>query len=640
MIADGDRRLLGLATTSVIGAAIFLVAYAGGGYALTTRAIFAIALWWLLAAGVAVGLVPLSFSRGAMVLGGLFAAFAAWASASLVWTADRESSFNEFNRTSLYLAVLTTAMLMGSRTNVGRWADGLCLGVVAIAIYALSSRLLPNLVESGPEIELFLPSAASRLSFPVGYWNGLGILVSFGYPLCVRAAMVMRSRGTRALAGGVIPLLTAVIYLTSSRGAVATALVGIAVFLLASDRRWAASGIIAAGSVGSIFAVLVLVQRSTLVDGPLGSPSAIDEGRAAALLLVVATLATAGLLMFGEALLPGRRAPSWLSRRVVLGSMVVLATVGVVLAHPLERFESFRRIPSATEIDGSGFATAHLLSGNGNGRWQFWSAALDQFQSSPLHGEGAGSYESWWLEHASFPYFVKNAHSLYLEVLGELGAVGLLLLSAALISGVVIAASRAARLRGAPRTAVAALAAVYVAFLAGAGIDWVWQVTVVGTVGIAALGVLGSGASAARQHRGNTRRPSWAVDAAFVVVASVLIVAQAIPWLAAAKIGDSQTAVAGGDLRSGIRHAREAQALQPWAATPYLQLALITEQQGDLDAARGWIGGAIARDSRDWRVWFVASRIQQASGLSQTAVSSFERARALNPRSPIFDDGS
>ena len=44
---------------------------------------------------------------------------------------------------------------------------------------------------------------------------------------------------------------------------------------------------------------------------------------------------------------------------------------------------------------------------------------MDQWKEYPLGGEGAGSYEHWWSQHASFTYFLKDAHSLYLEVLGE-----------------------------------------------------------------------------------------------------------------------------------------------------------------------------------------------------------------------------
>jgi hypothetical protein len=44
---------------------------------------------------------------------------------------------------------------------------------------------------------------------------------------------------------------------------------------------------------------------------------------------------------------------------------------------------------------------------------QFWTAAVDEWKDHPLRGLGAGSFEQWWSEHASFTNFVRDA-PLYL----------------------------------------------------------------------------------------------------------------------------------------------------------------------------------------------------------------------------------
>ena len=77
----------------------------------------------------------------------------------------------------------------------------------------------------------------------------------------------------------------------------------------------------------------------------------------------------------------------------------------------------------------------HLLSASSTGRWQFWKAAGEQFEEHPVVGDGAGSYEAWWAQHGSFAMFITDAHSLYLETLGELGVVGFALLLAAFVLG-------------------------------------------------------------------------------------------------------------------------------------------------------------------------------------------------------------
>ena len=101
----------------------------------------------------------------------------------------------------------------------------------------------------------------------------------------------------------------------------------------------------------------------------------------------------------------------------------------------------------------------------------------------------------------------------------------------------------------------------------------------------------------------------------------------------AAKTGGS---AAGGDNARAIEHARTARKLEPWASSPYLQLALAAEQAGDLGAARAWIDGATRRDPENWRPWLVEARIATEQGDIGAARRALGRAAALNPRSPLF----
>src|SRR6478752_3048859 len=161
--------------TVVVAGAVFIVAYDNGGYGLASRSVAGIALWWGIILGVGVGLLPLARRpREALVTGGLLAGFAVWTLASTAWAPSAEAAFNEFNRVSLYLGVFALAVLAGTRANVTRWVDGLGIGIVAIGLVALASRLFPHLF-STRELATFLPGAHARLSFPVGYWNGLAI---------------------------------------------------------------------------------------------------------------------------------------------------------------------------------------------------------------------------------------------------------------------------------------------------------------------------------------------------------------------------------------------------------------------------------------------------------------------------------
>ena len=66
-------------------------------------------------------------------------------------------------------------------------------------------------------------------------------------------------------------------------------------------------------------------------------------------------------------------------------------------------------------------------------------------------------------------------------------------------------------------------------------------------------------------------------------------------------------------------------------------LALVSEAAGDLPPSRIWIGEAVERNRRDWRLWLVAARIEAKLGRTRAAERSLRRAIALNPRSPLFE---
>jgi Tfp pilus assembly protein PilF len=84
--------------------------------------------------------------------------------------------------------------------------------------------------------------------------------------------------------------------------------------------------------------------------------------------------------------------------------------------------------------------------------------------------------------------------------------------------------------------------------------------------------------------------------------------------------------------------ADDARSLEPWAATPHVQLALLAEKDGDLTEARRHIEEALERDSREWSTWLVAARIQTKAGSIRAGRRSLRRAEALNPTSQLFED--
>jgi hypothetical protein len=630
--------------SGALAIAVFWIAYENGSSSLSARTVLAIAVWWAILLGVGLGFLPRArLDRGVLVVGALLAAFALETFASVFWATDAAGAFDEFDRTALYLGLFVLVALSVRQGELGRWVDGIAVGLAGIAGVALLSRLFPDLF-SPRGLPEFLPSTATRLSFPIGYWNGLGILMGMAVPPLLHMTVTGRSPLRRGLGVGLVPILACVVYFTSSRGGVLTGLVGTVVFLAAADRRWEVLGAVVAAGVGSVLAVAVLAPRTELVNGPLSSDAAHSQGRVAALLVLGCCLLSAATYLMAARLLGERRRPSPLVGRIVLG-VALLALVGAAVAlHPVRRFDEFKRIPGeGAAVPGGDFVRSHLLSGNGSGRWQFWSAAVEEFKSDPLAGRGAASYEAWWAKHATFTHFIRNAHSLYLETLGELGLIGFLLIGGAFVGTIAIGVRRVARAGPRERPTLAALTAVFVGFAFGAAIDWVWQITAIAGVGIVAMALVAAAEAPPREPAANVREPAertvrFALGAAALVCAWVVICAEAIPWLASIKLSESQAAVRRGDGDAAFTAAVDAKRIQPWAASPYLQLALVEEASGHLASARRWVGDAIDRDPQNWRLWLVAARLETKAGDIETAARTLDHAASLNPRSPLFAD--
>ncbi len=650
-----DRRPLGwpsvlvrdYGVTALVAIVVFLVAYDNGGFGESTRDTLAIVLWWVVILGVALGIVPLVRApREAVVTGGLLALFAVFTLASTGWAVDAAGAYAEFTRVALYVAVFALTVVASSRGNAGRWADGLALGIVAITVVALVSRLFPG---TFPEKDIlrFLPSGATRLSFPVGYWNGLAILIALGIPLLLRLAVIGRNPVVRGVALVPIPAIGATIYLTSSRAGVATAVVGALAFVLFTARRWAGTAALVVAGAGASAAVLALLGRDDLVNGPLGTAAASSQGKSAAL-IIGGVCVLAGLLYgIGCRAVSETPAPSSSVGWVLFGAAVVAAIVAIVAVHPIRRFEAFKN--PVVNLQDHNAVQAHLLSAGGNGRWQLWKSAIDEFDSKPVFGRGAGSYDAWWAQHGSLPLFVQDAHSLYAETLGELGIVGFLLLVGAFLSGLGTAVRRLLRTGEEERVTLAAVTAAFVAFAVAAAADWVWELTIVSVVAFACLS-LATGPATALATRPRFRRPGeglpirarigrYGLGAGVVFAGLLLICAIAIPLLAGARIQDSKEAAGRGDLGAAISAARDARAIEPWSAEPDLQLALVEEQGGDYSSARRWITRAISRDATDWRLWYIRARLESKVGAIRAARRSIEKAKSLNPRSPVLGGG-
>ena len=75
---------------------------------------------------------------------------------------------------------------------------------------------------------------------------------------------------------------------------------------------------------------------------------------------------------------------------------------------------------------------------------------------------------------------------------------------------------------------------------------------------------------------------------------------------------------------------------QPWAASGYLQRALVLEHAGLLGRAALDARRATQKEPTNWQTWLILGRIEAERGRESAALEAARRARALNPRSPLF----
>ena len=85
-----------------------------------------------------------------------------------------------------------------------------------------------------------------------------------------------------------------------------------------------------------------------------------------------------------------------------------------------------------------------LTSFRSNGRVAQWEVAWRAFEGAPVAGTGAGTYRVEWEEAREQTGEIQDAHGLFVEMLGELGLPGLLLLLVAVGTPIALALRRLA----------------------------------------------------------------------------------------------------------------------------------------------------------------------------------------------------
>ena len=298
-----------------------------------------------------------------------------------------------------YLGALLLGMMVhrDRRRGVRHTINALALAIFLVAGLAVISRLRPDLFPAAQQTGAFIPDASNRLSWPIDYWNALAALLAFGLPLMFVVATSARTILGQAAAAGGIPVIALGIYLTSRGGLLAT-VAGVIVFFALAPERLPKLTTAAATAAGSTILIAGAVHRSAIERG-LATPEAVREGKglvAAVLLVIVGTaVVQAGL---GLALRHASQ-PRWMTvpvrraRWLLAGAIVLAVAIALAAGAPSRLSHAYQdfKHPVSNALHSTTISRFEALSGNG--RYDYWKAAVDGLSGHVLGGHGPGTFQ-------------------------------------------------------------------------------------------------------------------------------------------------------------------------------------------------------------------------------------------------------
>jgi O-antigen ligase len=633
-----------LAPILLIGA----LALSGGGFSLSSRHIAGLIVWLLIVVLLVLGAAGRTFlARPFYWASGLLLGLAIWSAISSLWSGSVELSVTEADRVLVYLGVFLAAFLL-AQTNQRRqrFGEGIAIALAGVAILALSTRLLPHVFNLA-----FEDRSGSRLQYPLGYWNADAIVFSFAAALLLWMSRRSLSSALRWIAVGALPAVLLALYFTHSRGGVLTLLVGAGTLIVLSrDRLWFLATLVIAAvmTLPAVFATHSYANLSNNFDFPGIAGQGLKVGAVLVAGTAVTLLAFWGLRRLERGDRPPVERAVAISRdRRVLGAIAIVGLLLVLIAGVIYGGTAWHKFTSSDLGTPSGLAEA-----SSRGRIQFWDVALEAFDEKPILGHGAGTYQFAWDQLRTIDMPNTQAHSLYLQALDELGIVGALLALGMVLAMLWIGFSAWRHASGRERDLYAALLGVSLAFAVGAAYDWFWQLAVVGSVFFMATGTLVAARcgqiwrarriAAAREgvdiEAGQESR-RFGLAIAGLAVAWLTMLALTGPLLVDHEIHASNNAAAAGEIESAVEHAKTARSIEPWAATPYLQLGLLAQAKGEYGEAVSRFEQAIDRENHNWTLYYLRAKALHQAGKKEAAQTDLAEAKRLNPLETCLSEG-
>jgi O-Antigen ligase len=619
------RSWLHAASPAVPGAVLIWFGFNSGGFFPGATAVVALALAVFLVLRLTLAEEPLAGVSPALVVAtGALAAFAAWALISSAWSHAPGRAMLEFSRDLAYLLAVAAFGCAAFRPE--RFAQAvrfLTVAVFVVCAAGLITRVLPDVWTIQQRL------ATDRLSYPLTYWNALGLLAGLGTVLAVHlTSSAGEPRAVRVVGAALTPALVTTAYLTFSRGGMAAGLVGLVAFLLIG-RPAHLPGALLAVVPACALAIVTALGADALATNHPSSPAGVADGHRLGLAVALATVGAAVLrtLALGIDRRIAARPPWPRQRRALVwaGGATAVVLVLAISGAPAFAQRQYDRFVEGNKTSDADQRTRLLDPGN-NGRIFKWRVSLDSFDAQPFGGHGAGTWQNLWLIHRPVPDTAVDGHSLYLEVMSELGVVGLALLVVGLV---VLLGGFAARARGPGRGPAAALLACGIAWALHAGIDWDWEMPAV-TWWLFALGGM---ALAAAPGSGWLRAPGRTTRVAAALGCAVLAITPVLVIRSQSKLDEAVHALRAGRCGQAIDAALDSAAAIGARREPFEVIGFCDVRLGRADLAERALRNAIERDPESWEPEYGLALVRGSFGLDPRP--AMRRALALNPRSAM-----
>ncbi len=566
---------------------------------------------------------------------GVFGAFAAWSGLSVLWSFGPDLTWVSFNLTAFYLAVAAVLGLTSAR-GLQLWtvAYGYLGIAAAVGVYAFLGKGLPAVVTHA--------HTYARLDSPIGYWNVLAVMMVMG--LCVALAIAGdRATGAAlrtAAAAAAVPMCFAFFFTFSRGGWVALAVALVLYFAFTTTRLASFASLVAVATpVGLV--LWRLRDLETLFGRTTDDALRTLQG-GTLLRWAIAALVVTAAAQLAVALL--HRAVAWPRWATAAAGAIVLAVVLVVAVGGPVRFVQARGgtpwvedriqelLTDAGESSGANQAE-RLVTLNTSGRIAIWREAVRQSRYDRIAGTGAGTFPFTHYRFRDIGGVVKHAHNQWLNVLSELGVVGLALFVASVVLFVAAMVGNPFSQRRDPlHPLLVALQAGVIAFVVHLTADWDWDMAAIGTAVFVFIAVCvsyratraGDERRAARRSRHEEAAPAVAPEESVAATAPQTVVQ-------VAEATDTGPAVACAD---GAEGEERGEAGGPGATR--------TTTQGRRARRPGWAPRVVASAAllllaASWLPPYLALRAENAAlaassdGDVATALDHARRAAAWDP---------